>query len=149
MSLGSISFFVEETEFPIFFNRARVRAWIRRLAQSHGKTVDFISFIFCSDPYILQINRQYLDHDYFTDIITFPYKEDKEIAADIYISLDTVRENARDYGVHFQNELLRVMAHGVLHISGFGDKSDDEIRLMRKAEDEAVSDYFQQVDEEE
>jgi len=149
MNLGSISFFVEETEFPLFFNKSRIRAWIRRLAQSHGKTVDFVNFIFCSDPYILQINRQYLDHDYFTDIITFPYKEDEEIAADIYISLDTVRENARDYGAHFQNELLRVMAHGILHLSGFGDKVEDQVRLMRQAEDEAVSNYFQHMDEEE
>nr|MBP9083360.1 rRNA maturation RNase YbeY [Bacteroidia bacterium] len=98
--------------------------------------IETINYIFCSDKFLRKINKQFLNHDYFTDIITFPHEQfTAHIGGDIYISLDRVRENAEEFNQSFTNELHRVMAHGVLHLCGYGDKSEAEEKLMRKMEE--------------
>ncbi len=93
-----------------------------------------ITFVFCSDDYLLKLNKDYLQHDYFTDIITFDYCEKNIISGDIFISIDRIKENARQYNVTFENELQRVMIHGVLHLVGYKDKSEEEKKIMREKE---------------
>jgi len=111
----------------------------------HKEQIEFqlppISYIFCSDEYLLDINKTYLDHDYYTDIITFPYKQGKEIESDIFISIDRIKENAQSYGVTFDDELLRVIAHGVLHMVGYGDKTDEQQIEMTKMENQALDSW--------
>lgn len=109
--------------------------WIKETIASEGKTPGDISFIFCSDAYLLAVNKQYLDHDYFTDIITFDYVENNIIAGDIFISCDRVRENGEEFGTGFESELSRIIIHGVLHLLGFKDKSKKDKLLMTKKED--------------
>lgn len=109
------------------------------LGHTHGFRVADIQYIFCSDEYLLEINRSFLQHDYFTDIITFDLSEKKaELCSEIYISIPRVKDNARSFGVSFQNELHRVMAHGILHLCGFKDKTAKQEKEMRNAEDEAL-----------
>lgn len=112
--------------------------WISSIISSEDSTNAQLDFIFCSDEYLLKINQDYLDHDTFTDIITFPYSEGNLISGDIFISVDRVEENAKTYGVHFTAELQRVMAHGLLHMLGYGDKTDEEAQLMRVKENEKI-----------
>lgn len=101
------------------------------------KVVEAVHYIFCSDDFLLDINRTYLQHDYFTDIITFPFSEDQSpVLADIYISLDRVFENSQSLNVSFQNELRRVVFHGALHLCGYKDKNKDQVKRMRNKEDE-------------
>lgn len=112
--------------------------WINRIISSEEGILDQLDFIFCDDAYLLKINQEYLDHDTFTDIITFPYGEGKIIAGDIFISIERIEENAQTFEVTFDIELRRVMAHGVLHMLGFDDKNDQEERLMREKENEKL-----------
>lgn len=112
--------------------------WISKVIKSEGKHEGEISYIFCDDEYLLQINQQYLDHDYYTDIISFDYTIGNEINGDIFISIDRVKENAAEYKVSFREELLRVLSHGVLHFCGYKDKSEDDEKLMRSKEDEKI-----------
>ncbi len=112
--------------------------WINRIISSEEGILDQLDFIFCDDAYLLKINQEYLDHDTFTDIITFPYGEGKTIAGDIFISVERIEENAQTFEVAFDIELRRVMAHGVLHMLGFDDKNDQEERLMREKENEKL-----------
>ena len=114
-------------------------AWIRRVAASHGRRVGDIAYIFCSDDKILEINRQYLGHDYYTDIITFDYTEGDLIGGDIFISVDTVSANAMEFGVSFDEELHRIIIHGILHLCGFEDKRPDDKAEMTRQEDAALS----------
>jgi len=132
-----INYFNEDTKIPKF-KRRLYSNWIKSIVNKYGYKLGEINYIFCSDKYILEINRQYLNHDYFTDIITFNYNNDKLISSDIYISIDTVAKNAEYYNVKFENELNRVMIHGILHLLGFDDKSEDEKIVMRNKEDEAL-----------
>ena len=133
---SDISFFTEaNVTHPFPENEIDFVRWISSVAKTEGKTISTLNYIFCSDDYLLDINIKYLGHDYYTDIITFPYKEGDELESDMYISLDRVRENAHDFKETFENELKRVMVHGLLHLMGYGDKSPDEIRLMREKED--------------
>ena len=97
-----------------------------------------INYIFCDDEYLLEINQQYLDHDTLTDIISFDYCVGNELHGDIFISVERVRENALDFDVKFEEELLRVMAHGVLHYCGYKDKSEEDEKLMRQKEEEKI-----------
>jgi probable rRNA maturation factor len=132
---------------PVFFhiqdlalklsNRKQLKAWLTHIAATEGRKTGEINYIFCSDDYLLNINRTYLKHDTLTDIITFPYHapEDKFIAGDIYISEERVRENAQKYKVSTENERLRVMAHGLLHLLGYKDKTKAESIVMRAKED--------------
>ncbi|SNY95001.1 rRNA maturation RNase YbeY [Flagellimonas pacifica] len=112
--------------------------WITRVIVSEGFGIGQVDYIFCSDDYLLNINQQYLNHDTFTDIITFDYSSGSCISGDVFISADRVKENAKTYNVGFEEELLRVMSHGVLHLMGYGDKMDEERELMRKKEDEKI-----------
>lgn len=134
-----ITFHFEEVACPSFFDVKHVLSWIARIAPHYDKKTGFLNFIFCTDEYLLRINQQYLDHDEYTDIITFPYRQDEVIEADIYISLERVEDNAKEYGQSFENELARVMSHGVLHLIGFGDKDDAGVIAMRAAEEEAMA----------
>ena len=122
------------------------RKWIRSIAYKFNKEIGFVNFIFCSDNYLLDINRTYLHHNYYTDIITFPYK-DEPLESDIYISIDRVRDNARNFKVSFNSELRRVMAHGILHLCGFSDKSEKAQELMREEEDLALESWAKQLKE--
>ena len=126
-----------ETDFSIG-EETKYADWISRIVDSENSGYSQLDFIFCDDEYLLKINQDYLDHDTYTDIITFPYEDLSGIAGDIFISVERVKENATDYGVDFDLELKRVMAHGVLHLLGFGDKSDEEAVVMRLKEDEKI-----------
>ena len=118
---------------------SNVKKWIAEVVKRREKSVGNISYLFCDDEYMLEVNRQYLDHDTYTDIITFDYVVANLISGDIFISVDRVGENARLFGVEFERELLRVVIHGVLHLLGQGDKSDAEAAEMRRQEEEALS----------
>ena len=112
--------------------------WVSRVLSSEGRLGLTIAYIFCSDDYLLSMNRKHLNHDTLTDIITFDYGEGREVAGDIFISVDRVQENAQTYGVPFLNELHRVMSHGLLHLCGYDDKSDKEKNVMRTKEEEKM-----------
>lgn len=130
-----INIFFEETpEFDL--TNLKIEQNIEKLAESENRTLGDISYILCSDNYLLEINRQYLNHDYFTDVITFDYSEENVISGDIFISVDTVADNAKEYNVTFEKELERVMVHGVLHLVGYNDKSDSEVKQMRAKENQ-------------
>ena len=108
------------------------------MVRGHACRPGHLSFVFCTDDHLLEINRKFLQHDYYTDIITFDYSEGNCVSGDLMISIDRVKENAFSEGVSFENELHRVMIHGVLHLIGFGDKSPDEAEQMRKLEASAL-----------
>ena len=133
-----ISYFFEDTDF-LFKKKTINNKWLKLVAESEIRRVGQINIIFCSDNYILDINQQYLQHDYFTDIITFDYCEGDVLAGDLFISVDTVRENAIEYGTEFEDELNRVIVHGVLHLIGYDDHCDEDITQMRKKEDYYLS----------
>lgn len=133
-----IYFYNEDIDFPII-DTTKYIDWIERIIHFHGKQTGEVSFVFCSDPYLLQINKEYLNHDYFTDIITFNYNADNELSGDIFISLDTVRDNAIEYKVSFCDELRRVIIHGILHLVGFDDKTKVQKQIMRQKEEEAMN----------
>jgi rRNA maturation RNase YbeY len=119
--------------------KRKTNAWIKAVAQKYDKKIGEIAYIFCDDEKILEVNREYLQHDYYTDIITFDYSEDNIISGDIFISLDTVRSNAEEYGVSFDNELRRIIIHGILHLCGQEDKTSAARAEMTRKEDEALS----------
>ena len=118
--------------------RRDVSAWVRRVAAGYGKRVGEVAYIFCDDEKILEVNRQYLNHDYYTDIITFDYCEDDTISGDLFISLDTVRSNAELFGRPYEEELHRVVIHGILHLCGINDKGPGEREIMEAAENRAL-----------
>ena len=128
-----ISYFFEDTDF-IFKGKALNNRWLKIVAESEIRRLGQISIIFCSDNYILDINQRFLQHDYFTDIITFDYCEGDRLSGDLFISVDSVRENAIEYGSSFNDELNRVMVHGILHLIGYDDHTDEDIRQMRSKE---------------
>ena len=111
--------------------------WIEKMIEREGKKLGGVSYIFCSDNYLHKMNLEYLKHDTLTDVITFPYN-DKPVEGDIFISIDRVKDNAKDLKNPFETELHRVMIHGVLHLCGYRDETDDEEILMRKKEDECL-----------
>lgn len=113
--------------------------WIQQIIISENKTEGELNFIFCDDEYLLDINQRYLDHDYYTDIISFDYSLANELHGDIFISIDRVMENATTFNVSFQNELLRVMAHGILHYCGYKDKLEADSQEMRLKENEKIA----------
>ena len=121
-------------------DRRKTTQWIKAVAQTYGKRVGDIAYIFCSDERILEVNRQYLQHDYYTDIITFDYCEGNRLSGDLFISLDAVRTNAEQFaGGDYGRELHRVIRHGILHLCGLGDKGPGERELMEQAEDRALA----------
>lgn len=119
--------------------RRQTTAWIRKVAATHGRKVGEIGYMFVDDERILEVNREYLGHDYYTDIITFDYDEDEVINGDLVISVDTVRSNAAKYGKSYAEELHRVIIHGVLHLCGINDKGPGEREIMEAEEDKALA----------
>lgn len=134
----SITFEEEGIEFPSIINKDITSNWIGKVASLHQKEVGDLTYIFCTDEKILEINNQYLQHDYYTDIITFDYSEEDVISGDIFISLDTVKSNSEKYNTEYKEELLRVIIHGVLHLCGFSDLTDEEEAEMRNLENQAL-----------
>lgn len=116
-----------------------MKRWLKELIASFAFNTGDIAIILCSDDYLLDINKQYLNHDYFTDIITFDYSTSGYISGDLLVSIDRIKENSVTLGVSVDNELHRVIAHGILHLCGFKDKSNEEQTRMRKEEDKALS----------
>jgi probable rRNA maturation factor len=112
-----------------------IKKWLKSTLENEGFTLGEINYIFCSDNYILEINKDYLNHNYFTDIITFNYNEGKKVNADIFISIDTVKSNANSRKIDFDNELHRVMVHGILHLVGYNDKTPTQQIEMTSKED--------------
>ncbi len=119
-------------------DEAEVSAWLKSIAATYNKVVGDVCYIFVDDPTMLDINRRFLGHDYYTDHIGFDYSEGNALSGDIYISLDTVASNAQLFGTTFADELHRIIIHGLLHLCGLRDKSPDEQALMRQAEDKAL-----------
>jgi probable rRNA maturation factor len=123
-----------ETDFQLT-NPKKKADWVSSIIKHESCREGEINYVFCSDDYLYKINVDFLNHDTFTDIISFDYTVGKELHGDIYISVDRVKENALKYSVSFNDELARVMAHGVLHYCGYNDKSEEDVRLMRSKED--------------
>ncbi|HQU57665.1 MAG TPA: rRNA maturation RNase YbeY [Saprospiraceae bacterium] len=139
----AISFNTEDIDFELPESEAVVQ-WIQKILQQEEKQLLQLTYIFCSDEYLFEINQEYLSHDTYTDIITFPYTDPPLIEGDIFISIDRVRENARNLGLPFEQELHRVMIHGVLHLCGYPDKTTEEAAQMRAMEDKALALFEQQ-----
>lgn len=135
-----IQFFFENTE--VIKLPAQLAAWAENIIIAEQKKPGKISYIFCDDEHLLEINRTYLDHDYYTDIITFDYVKGKTISGDIFVSLQRISDNANVHSREFENELLRVVAHGVLHLCGYKDKTDFESQEMRAKEDFYINTYL-------
>lgn len=133
-----ISYQAESVKIPAFPKRT-ISTWIKQIASNYGLKVGSLSFIFCSEDKILELNKQYLKHDYYTDIITFDYSEGNKIGGDIFISLDTVASNAQKFNVSFEQELYRVLIHGVLHLCGQDDTSTAARVQMTQKENEALA----------
>lgn len=132
-----IDFVSEDVDLPLFSN-SKILEWINIIIKNYNCTAGDITYIFCSDNYLLEINRKYLNHDYYTDIITFNYNENKLISGDIFISVDTVFKNSKEYHTNFEMELFRVMIHGILHLIGFDDQTDEQQDEMTRQEDQAL-----------
>lgn len=131
-------FNVADIEFSLE-HEEEIAHWLTELIGEHGHSLEMITYVFCSDTYLLAMNKEHLDHDYFTDILTFPlHQKGAPILSDIFISVDRVRENATTLGHSFIDELHRVMAHGVLHLLGHDDHGDENRELMRALEDTAL-----------
>ncbi len=131
-----ISFYSEYPNWSVLHQK-QLSVWLHQITQSHGYTIREMTYVFCDDTRIIAINQQFLKHNYPTDIITFPY-EYHPVHAEIYISLDTLKRNAISFKVPFHDEFLRVVAHGLLHMIGFNDKSDEERKIMRYQEEQTI-----------
>lgn len=137
--MSPIVYHVEDISFTLPHNTDTITTWLVAVAAGHGKAIEQLSYIFCSDPYLLLVNKQFLGHDYYTDVITFPYEaEAGYVSGDVFISVDRVSDNAEQYKVSMEEELYRVMAHGLLHLLGFTDKMEAKQKQMRQEEDHAL-----------
>lgn len=136
--MSSVSFHSEQTEFSLQ-NQTLVEAWLIQTCEQENKKLRELTFIFCSDDYLLQVNQDFLQHDYYTDVITFDYCEESNVSGDVFISIDRVSENAKFVGVSFTEELHRVMIHGTLHLLGYKDKTVAEKTEMTSKEDYYLS----------
>lgn len=130
----AISFLFEDANFE-FSDPKKVENWIIKTIETEKCFTGNVTYIFCSDNYLLDVNRKYLNHDYFTDVITFDYVKNRKISGDIFISVDRITENAKIFNVSRENELLRVMIHGVLHLIGYDDQTDEQEEEIHKKED--------------
>ena len=138
----AISFFFQDTQITLS-ERRRLKVFIARIFKRNGKGLDSLSYVFCTDEYLLAVNKKFLNHDYYTDIITFDLSESpKAVIGEIYISVDRVRENARQLRVTIKQELHRVIFHGVLHLCGFTDKKARDKEIIRSEEDKNLRLYF-------
>lgn len=133
-----ISYYFQDTDFK-FRDCRKTNEWLKLAAESEIRRIGNISIIFCSDNYVLDINQKYLQHDYFTDIITFDYCEGDRLSGDLFISVDSVRENSVEFGTEFKDELNRVIIHGLLHLVGYDDHTEKDIKLMRSKENYYLS----------
>jgi rRNA maturation RNase YbeY len=140
-SKSKVYFFFEQKDTPLR-NRSALKIFIEYLFKREKKKLGSVNYIFCSDKRLLQINREFLRHDYYTDIITFDLSEKGFVQAEIYISLDRVRDNARLLGISIKSELHRVIIHGALHLCGYNDKNPADVKKMRSREDYYLSQYF-------
>jgi rRNA maturation RNase YbeY len=132
-----IQYLSEGLSVPVFARR-RVSAWIKQVADNHHKKIGDISYLFCNDEKILSVNLQYLQHEYYTDIITFDSSDETTLHGDIFISLETVASNAKEYQASFQIELYRVMIHGILHLCGIDDQTEEDQAIMTQQENQAL-----------
>jgi rRNA maturation RNase YbeY len=130
--------FISENITSPAFNHTKVKRWVKTVAINHERTTGDISFIFCDDAKILEINQKYLKHDYYTDIITFDYSTGKVISGDIFISVDTVASNAEKFDTGFNREILRIIIHGILHLCGYDDQTPELRKQMTLLENEAL-----------
>lgn len=130
-----VTFFTQDIDFVLKGKLAH-KSWLKSVAAAEGRRLGEISVIFCSDPYLLDVNRKYLGHDYYTDIITFDYCEGDRLSGDLFISIDTVRSNADYYSTEFNDELDRVIVHGILHLIGYDDHTEEDIAMMRSKENQ-------------
>ena len=128
-----IRYFCEDIRFT-YKNKLANNRWLKMVAGSEIRKIGDINIIFCSDNYILDVNMKYLQHDYFTDIITFDYCEGKVVSGDLFMSVDNVRENSIEFGTDFEEELHRVIVHGVLHLIGYDDHTEEDKKVMRQKE---------------
>ena len=133
-----ISFEAKKVEMPTL-DFGKVERWLGETAARFGKKIGNLNYLFCNDNEILEVNRKFLKHDYFTDIITFDYSRGDRVGGDLFISLDTVRSNAETFGTDYQEELLRVIVHGLLHLCGIDDKGPGEREIMEQYENEALN----------
>jgi rRNA maturation RNase YbeY len=139
----AVSIYFQGVKRPYFASNRRISLWLDRLAAQHNHSIQELNIIFVSDEELLVMNRQFLDHDYYTDIITFDLGTDnKTIQGELYISLDRVKENAHTLGQKCSSEFIRVVAHGLLHLIGFQDKKSEQIVEMRSCENEAIALYL-------
>lgn len=136
--MAQIRFINDNVEMPRFVQSAVIQ-WIEQVCAAHQRTVGDLAYIFCDDEKILAVNQQYLQHDYFTDIITFDYSTRRRVSGDMFISLQTVASNAELFGREYNEELLRVVIHGVLHLCGINDKGPGEREVMERHENEALA----------
>jgi probable rRNA maturation factor len=134
----SVYFFKADVAFR-FQGNSKISDWIKKVVKREGGRLANLNIVFCSDVYLLNINRDYLKHDYLTDIVTFDYSEGKKLSGEIYISIDRVRENAKGLNLTFEIELKRVIIHGILHLLGFNDKTAPQRNVIRKKEDECLA----------
>lgn len=133
-----LHFVTENIDMPPI-NPARIENWLRRVAAGYGFALGDITYIFCDDARILEVNRQFLQHDYYTDVITFDYTTPGRVSGDIYMSLDTIRSNADMVGVDYMDEVHRILVHGLLHLTGQGDKTPESKAVMTEKEDKALA----------
>ena len=135
--MSNITYIAQGIDLP-GFNQCIVNQWIEAVTRTFDKSVGNLTYIFCTDEKIIEVNREFLQHDYFTDIITFDYSNRRRISGDMFISLDTVRSNAALFGKSYDDELMRVVIHGVLHLVGINDKGPGEREIMEAAENKAL-----------
>jgi probable rRNA maturation factor len=136
--MAKINFYNQEVDFRLK-EKAKIRKWILQVVENEYKILGEISYIFCTDTYLLDINQQYLKHNTYTDIVTFDYSEEGKICGDLFISIERVNENAQKFSVNFEHELKRVLVHGILHLCGYKDKSEEDEKAMRAREDYYLS----------
>ena len=136
--MSNINFTAKKIEMPDF-DQEKIGTWIEAVAGIFGRSVGALTYIFCDDEKILEVNREFLQHDYYTDIITFDYSTKRRISGDMFISLDTVRSNSELFGRTYDEELMRVIIHGVLHLCGINDKGEGEREIMEHHENESLA----------
>lgn len=134
----AIAYFAEGIKFPSI-KRRKITNWIKQVTAVYNKKIGEINYIFCTDEKILSVNREYLQHDYYTDIITFDYSDEDTLNGDLFISIETVKSNADQYGTEFYEELHRVIIHGILHLCGQKDKSPHDQEIMTQKENSALT----------
>lgn len=136
--MKNINFFNQDAPAYTLQNKTLIKLWLEKVMKQYGRTQFEIAYIFSNDNYVLQINQQFLQHDFYTDIITFDYSTKEKIESEIYISIDRVKENAKELNTTFKKEICRVIVHGVLHLCGLKDKTKTQQNEMRTAENEAL-----------